>query len=254
MEKSTGNFIRYTTKQGLPNDVVYGILADKAGNIWGSTNRGLFCMLAAKEKKDDQPIFRTFSTSDGLQADEFNTNAFGKLANGDLVFGGVNGINVFNPQKVLSSNYSPNVYITAILIGNKVIAPGDQTGVLKETIEQTASITLSHLQDVVTLEFSSLDFSAPQQNKYRYQLLGIDKEWVESGTRRTATYLHLPAGTYTFKVQGSNSQGIWSDKTVELKITVLPPWWRSWWAYILYVLLIALAIRAYLRFNVNKAK
>jgi signal transduction histidine kinase/DNA-binding response OmpR family regulator/ligand-binding sensor domain-containing protein len=254
MEKSTGNFIHYTTKQGLPNNVVYGVLADKAGNIWGSTNRGLFCMLAAKEKKDAQPIFRTFSTSDGLQADEFNTNAFGKLANDDLVFGGVNGINVFNPQKVLSSSYSPNVYITAIQIGNKVIAPGDETGVLKETIEQTASITLSHLQDVLTLEFSSLDFSAPQQNKYRYQLLGIDKEWVESGTRRTATYLHLPAGTYTFNVQGSNSQGIWSNKTAEIKITVLPPWWRSWWAYIIYVLLMALAIRAYLKFNVNKAR
>lgn len=99
-----------------------------------------------------------------------------------------------------------------------------------------------------------LRLTASGQNKYRYQLGGIDKEWVESGTRRTATYLHLPAGRYTFRVQGSNSQGIWSDHIAELKINVLPPWWRTWWAYMLYALLIALAIRAYLRFNVNKAK
>ncbi|MFT3702068.1 MAG: ATP-binding protein [Agriterribacter sp.] len=254
MQKSTGNFIHYSTKQGLPNDVVYGIVTDKAGNIWGSTNRGLFCMLAEKEKKDDQRVFRLFSTSDGLQADEFNTNALGKLSNGNLVFGGVNGINIFNPEKILTSSYSPDVYITAIQIGNKAIIPGDQTGVLKEPIEQAASITLSHLQDVLTLEFSSLDYTSPAQNKYRYQLVGIDKEWVESGTRRTATYLHLPAGKYTFKVQGSNSQGIWSNTVAELKITILPPWWRSWWAYIIYALLLALAIRWYLRFNVNKAK
>ncbi|MBX2923968.1 MAG: helix-turn-helix domain-containing protein [Chitinophagaceae bacterium] len=254
MQKSTGKFIHYTTQQGLPNDVVYGILADKAGNIWGSTNRGIFCMTAAKEENDSPPEFRVFSTSDGLQSDEFNTNALAKLSNGDLAFGGVNGINIFNPQKVLSGSYSPNIYITAIQIGNKAVTPGDETGVLKKTIEQTASITLRHLQDVLTLEFSSLDFTAPAQNKYRYQLAGIDKEWVESGTRRTVTYLHLPPGDYTFKVQGSNSQGIWSDKTAELKISVLPPWWRTWWAYMLYALLIALAIRVYLRFKVNKAK
>ncbi len=203
MQKSTGKFIHYTTKQGLPNDVVYGILADNTGNIWGSTNRGIFCMLAAKEENDLPLVFRVFSTSDGLQADEFNTNALAKLSNGDLAFGGVNGLNIFDPQKVLSGSYSPNVYITAIQIANKTITPGDETGLLEETIEQTASITLSHVQDVLTLEFSSLDFTAPAQNKYRYQLAGIDKGWVESGTRRTVTYLHLPPGKYTFKVQGS---------------------------------------------------
>ncbi|WP_214227928.1 ATP-binding protein [Pedobacter sp. B4-66] len=252
MQKSTGNFVHYTTKEGLPNDVVYRVLADNAGNIWGSTNKGLFCLLA--EKKDEQPVFRVFSTSDGLQSDEFNTNALAKLTNGDFVFGGVNGVNIFNPKKVLEGNFSPNVFITAIQIGNKTLAPGDKTGILTETIEKTPAITLTYLQDVVTLEFSALDFTAPQQNKYRYQLVGIDKEWVESGVRRTATYLHLPAGNYLFKVQGSNSQGIWSDHIAELKIRVLPPWWLSWWAYLIYALVISFSVRAYLKFNVNKAK
>ena len=252
MEKPTGKFIHFTTKQGLPNDVVYGILADNAGNIWGSTNKGIFCLLAGQ--KVTQPVIRTFSTSDGLQADEFNTNALAKLQNDNLVFGGVNGINIFNPQKILATNFSPNVFITGIQIGNKTVAPGDETGVLNETIEKAHSITLTHLQDVLTLEFSSLDFTAPQQNKYRYQLAGIDKNWVESGIRRIVTYLHLPPGNYTFKVQGSNSQGIWSNHFAELKIKVLPPWWRTWWAYLLYALLVALAVRWYLRFKVNRAK
>lgn len=254
MQKSAGQFVHFTSRQGLPNDVVYGTLADAEGNIWGSTNRGLFCILAKGRKDDGEVVVKVFSTSDGLQADEFNTNAFSKLPNGDLVFGGVNGINIFDPKKVLATSFTPNVFITGIQIGNKLLAPGDQTGVLKKTIEKTKSITLSHLQDVLTLEFSSLDFTAPQQNKYRYQLAGIDNEWVESGNRRSATYLHLPAGDYIFKVQGSNSQGIWSDHVAELKIQVLPPWWRSWWAYLIYALVIAWAIREYLRFNVNKAK
>lgn len=253
LRKSTGEFIHYGTRQGLPNDVVYGILADSAGNIWGSTNRGLFCLPAATGKNDAPPVFRVYSTSDGLQADEFNTNAFARLPNGDLAFGGVNGINIFNPQKVLSGSYTPDTYITAIQIGNKEITPGDESGVLRETIEQTTTITLSYLQDVLTLEFSSLDYTAPGQNKYRYKLAGIDKEWVESGARRTATYLHLPPGTYSFGVQGSNSRGVWSNKTAMLGITVLPPWWRTWWAYGTYVVLLLLSVRAYLRFKVKKA-
>lgn len=252
MEKSTGKFNHYTSRDGLPNDVVYGLLADRSGNLWGSTNKGLFCMAAHKNK--DQPSFRLFGTSDGLQADEFNTNSFLTLSDGRLVFGGVNGINIFDPQKVLADNFIPNVYITGLQIGNKTVEPGDETEVLKQTIEQTGAITLTHLQDVVTFEFSSLDFTSSGHNKYRYKLEGIDKDWTESGNRRTATYLHLPAGNYEFKVQGSNSQGIWSDHIAQLKIRVLPPWWLSWWAYIIYALIVALAIRAFLKFNVNKAR
>jgi signal transduction histidine kinase/DNA-binding response OmpR family regulator len=176
------------------------------------------------------------------------------LSDGQLAFGGVNGINIFNPKTILAANFTPNVFITNLLVNNQPVSPGDATGILQKTIEQSSHITLTYLQDILTLEFTALDFTAPGQNKYRYQLVGIDKEWVESGTRRSATYLHLPAGKYTFKVQGSNSQGVWSDKTAELQITVLPPWWRTWWAYLIYVLAIGFAIRLYLQFNVNKAK
>ncbi len=254
LDKTTGDFFHLTAKDGLPDDVVYGILKDDAENIWGSTNKGIFCLMMSMNNNTPSYSFRNFTKTAGLQDDEFNSGAFAKLPNGNLAFGGVNGLNVFNPATVLQSGVTPNVFITNILVGNKAVSPNDNTGVLQQTIEQTPSITLNHLQDILTLEFSSLDFTAPNQNKYRYQLVGIDKDWVESGTRRTATYLHLPSGNYVFKVQGSNSQGVWSSKIVELKIRVNPPWWRTWWAYVLYALLLGFGIRSYFKFRINKAK
>ncbi len=254
LDKTTGDFFHLTAKDGLPDDVVYGILPDDAGNIWGSTNKGIFCLMVTKNNSSSNWVFHNFTKANGLQDDEFNTGSYAKLPNGNLAFGGVNGINIFDPKEILVPGFMPNVFITDILINNQPIAPGDNTSVLQNTIEQSKEITLTHLQDILSLEFSSLDLTASAQNKYRYQLVGVDKDWVESGTRRTATYLHLPAGKYIFKVQGSNSQGIWSDKIAELQITVLPPWWRSWWAYMIYVLLLGLGIRAYFKFSVNRAK
>ncbi len=254
LDKTTGDFFHLTAKDGLPDDVVYGILPDGAGNIWGSTNKGIFCLIKVKDNSSSKWLFHNFTKANGLQDDEFNTGSYAKLPNGHLAFGGVNGLNIFNPEEILIPGFMPNVFITAILINNQSVSPEDNTGVLKNTIEQSKSISLTHLQDILTLEFSSLDLTASAQNKYRYQLVGVDKEWVESGTRRTATYLHLPSGKYIFKVQGSNSQGIWSDKIAELQITVLPPWWRSWWAYCIYISLLALVIRAYFKFTVNRAK
>ncbi len=254
LNKKTGDFFQLKTKDGLPHDVVYGIMPDEEGNIWGSSNMGIFCLLTQKTNDSSQWVFRNFTKAYGLQDDEFNTGAYARLPNGHLAFGGVNGLNVFDPKEILKAKFTPAVLITNMLINNTLVTPGDKTGVLQSNIEQTKSITLNYLQDILTLEFSALDFTAPDKNKYRYQLIGIDKDWVESGNRRSATYLHLPAGKYNFKVQGSNSQGIWSDKIDELQITVLPPWWRTWWAYAIYTLLIALVIRARFKFSVNRAK
>lgn len=259
MDKISGDFIHITKANGLPDNVVYGILFDEAGNMWGSTNRGIFCLnykgydLTNPEDLSNL-VIRKFTKSDGLQDDEFNTGAFAKLPNGKLAFGGINGLNIFDPKELLKADFQPPVYITNILINNQPVAPGDETGILTNTIETTKHITLSPDQDILTLEFSALDFTNPKQNKYRYQLAGIEDDWVESGTRRSATFLHLPSGDYTFRVQGSNSQGIWSEHIAELRITVLPPWWRSWWAYLGYLLLLAVGIRQYLRFTVNRAK
>ena len=254
LEKSTGNFLHITVKNGLPDNVVYGLLADEAGNIWGSTNKGIFCLNTAKKDDNDNWLFRNFTKADGLQDNEFNTNAYKKLPNGNLAFGGVNGLNVFDPKEILAKTFLSNVYITNILVNNALVLPNDNTGVLKNTIEQTETISLTHLQDILTLEFASLDFTTATQNKYRYKLEGADKEWVQAGTNRNATYLHLPPGNYVFKVQGSNSQGTWSAQTRELKIIILPPWWKTWWAYLFYALIIGLTVREFFKYKINKTR
>lgn len=253
LDKQSGDFFHLTVQDGLPDDVIYGIVADNDGNLWGSSNKGIFCMQPVKNTNGNGWVFRVFTKINGLQDDEFNTGAYAKLANGNLAFGGVNGLNIFNPKQVLAPGFIPNVFITDILINNQPVAAGDKAGVLHNTIEQSNEITLNYQQDIITLEFSSLDFTAAAQNKYRYQLVGVDENWVESGTRRSATYLHLPAGNYVFKVQGSNSEGIWSDKLVELKLLVLPPWWKTWWAYLGYSFLLVVAVMRYVRFRVNRA-
>jgi signal transduction histidine kinase/DNA-binding response OmpR family regulator/ligand-binding sensor domain-containing protein len=254
LEKSTGNFTHLTAKNCLPDNVVYGLLADDAGNIWGSTNNGIFCMTASKSSNSNDWTFRNFTKADGLQDNEFNTNAYKKLPNGHLAFGGVNGLNIFDPKEILANNFTPQVFITNILVNNLQVLPNDKTAVLKNTIEQTKNISLNYLQDILTLEFAALDFTTATQNKYRYKLEGADKDWVNVGTNRSATYLHLPAGKYIFKVQGSNSQGVWSEHIAALNINVLPPWWRTWWAYMFYLLVLGLVIRAYFKFKVKEVK
>ncbi len=269
LDKKNGDFSHWTAENsGLPNNVVYGLLPDEAGNLWGSTNQGLFCATPAPHQKnepsDHSPdnkkvtgrgyVFLNFTKKDGLQDNEFNTGAFAKLPDGTLAFGGVNGLNIFDPKEILVEGFEPKVFITNILVNNKPVLPGDGSGVLTNTIETSKSITLKHKQDILTLEFASLDFTNPGQNKYRYQLVGVDDAWVELGNRRAATFLHLPPGNYTFRLQGSNSRGMWSEHIASLDINNLPPWWRSWWAYLGYLVLLAAGVREYFRFSINRAK
>ncbi len=254
LDKTTNQFIHITTKDGLCNNVVYGILTDPSGNLWGSTNSGIFCLLTKREEERGNWQFRHFTKAAGLQDDEFNTGAYARLANGFLAFGGVNGLNIFDPGKVLMDSFSNNIFITNILIGNNVVQPNDAYNILTQSIEYTKSITLKNTQNFFTLEFSALDLRAPEQNKYRYQLVGIDDTWIENGNRRNVTYSHLPSGTYGFKVQGSNSLGSWSNKIAELQIRILPPWWQTWWAYLGYIFVTGLVLSTYVTFRMKRAK
>ncbi|WP_148270452.1 hybrid sensor histidine kinase/response regulator transcription factor [Haliscomenobacter hydrossis] len=258
LDKKTGDFLHLSTADGLPNNVVYGLLADAQGNLWGSTNRGIFCLSQHIPLKDksQKPQFtiRSFSTADGLQHQEFNTGALAKFPNGELAFGGVNGFNVFDPKSMLGRDYQPRIFITNISVNNHPVMVGDDTGVLHTSIETTERITLNHLQDILSLEYAALDYTGSMFNKYRYQLVGADPDWIEAGTRRSATYLHLPPGSYTFRVQGSNSRGIWSPHVAKLNIKILPPWWRSRWAYLGYLLLLTVAGRALFHFYLNREK
>ena len=250
--KTTSQFTHVTVREGLCNNVVYGILSDENGHIWGSTNNGIFCLLSDQTNDRDGWEFRHFTSASGLQASEFNTGAFAKMPDGRLAFGGVNGLNIFDPKAILVDTFSPNIFITKLLVGNVEVSPNTENGILYQAIQYTPSISLGHTQDIFTLEFASLDYRASDQNKYRYQMAGIDKDWIENGNSRIVSYSHLPPGDYTFKVQGSNSLGIWSNKMAVLQITILPPWWRTWWALLAYVCIAAWIIWSIFKYRLQQ--
>jgi signal transduction histidine kinase/CheY-like chemotaxis protein/ligand-binding sensor domain-containing protein/AraC-like DNA-binding protein len=247
LDKTTGTFTHFTSKNsGLPNDVVYGLLPDDANNIWGSTNRGLFRLSlsnAAKRQPATLPFLK-FTKADGLQDDEFNTSAFAKLPDGQLIFGGVNGATIFNPLAIKEPTSDAAIHITGLKINNSYVSQFSDEKVLSSPIHLTERIRLQNTQNLVTIEFSLMDFTNPAGNRYRYRLLGADPDWVESDNSHVANYSRLRPGNYTFEVQGSVGGGKWSAPAT-LSITVLPPWWASWWAYLLYVLAIGAVLYAF---------
>jgi len=248
LDKATGEFWHFTNRNsGLPNDVVYGILPDQAGRLWMSTNRGLSRLTLENRlatTTDSLPyalVFRNFRQFDGLQDDEFNTSAFAKGADGRLYFGGVNGLTVFDPLKIIDETSDAAVLITELKINNLPVGFLEKNSPLRCPIYRTGQIRLLPGQNIVTLEFALMDFANPKENRFRYRLLGIDPDWVEAGTSHSANYANLPPGTYTFEVRGGIGDGQWSAPAA-LEITVLPPWWATRWAYSLYALVLVTAL------------
>ncbi|MBX2927128.1 MAG: response regulator [Saprospiraceae bacterium] len=244
----SGAFSYITTEEGLPNDVVYGILPDNSGHFWCSTNRGL----AKIRIEGDRAVSITpFTAGDGLQSNEFNTQAFSKAPSGELLFGGVNGINRFFSEKLQFSDKPPQVYIIGLKVNNLSFpfqALGDGTGRNRQYME------LSHAENNLSIEFAAMDFTAPGKNQYRYQLLPVEKNWSPARPDRFAHFTHLAPGRYLFRVQGSNSVGVWNDTPVELEIVIHPPWWLSPLAYVLYALILAGIVWQLWRFQVGRVK
>ncbi|MDX1913615.1 MAG: two-component regulator propeller domain-containing protein [Saprospiraceae bacterium] len=241
LDKQTGACRHFTTAEGLPNNVVYGILPDHAGNLWLSTNRGL-----SRFTPDDNS-FQNFFSVDGLQDNEFNTLSYTRLADGRLLFGGVNGITVFDPARITDSYASPPVFITRIKINGQA-APDSLIAA-----PAPAPIELRYDQNQLTFDFAALDFSAPRMNQYRYRLIGVGNDWVESTTTNSATYAHLAPGRYVFEVMTGGSHGVWG-MPIRLEIRILPPWWRTFWAYVLYFAGFIAGVLALYRFQVNKIR
>ena len=231
LNKETSACKHYTPADGLPNDVIYGILPDKTGYLWLSTNSGL-------SKFDPNNIhFENYSVADGLQDNEFNTVSYARKPNGHLIFGGVNGLTIFDPSLINPVSVTPPVLITALRIQNQIAYPGN--GILSQMIEFTKSITLQYNQNNFTLEFAALDFSTPNKNQFRYRLLGADDAWSEANTNHSTTFSNLPPGNYTFEVITGGPHGVWTNQPTQLAITILAPWWRSTLAYFCYFLIFA---------------
>jgi len=232
-DKTNEKFKRYSHREGLPNDSINGIVEDNDGYLWISTNHGLSKFDPVKE------TFKNYDVRDGFQSIEFNPMAFLKLKSGELVFGGINGFNIFDPNDIKDNIFIPPVVISDFLIFNKTVAIAEKDSPLKMSILFEKEITLSYRESVFSFEFAALDFNIPGKNQYAYIMTGFDKDWVNSGNRGFATYTNLNPGVYSFKVKGSNNDGVWNEEGSELKITITPPFWKTWWFKTLGVAAIA---------------
>jgi signal transduction histidine kinase/ligand-binding sensor domain-containing protein/CheY-like chemotaxis protein len=225
-ETEATTFTRYSEYDGLPNDVVYGILPDSQGDLWVSTIQGL------SRFKPDTEEFENFDATDGLQADEFNLGGSYRSQSGELFFGGVNGFNAFFPEQIKRNTAAPELAFTSFL---KLNEPADT----RNPLNQLEQLDLNHSDYVVSFEFAALDFRSPKNNHYAYKLEGLDQNWIELGTRNQITFTNLAPGPYTLRVRGSNSDGIWNEAGISLPISVAAPPWMQWWAYALYGLFAA---------------
>ena len=247
----TGEVERITTNEGLPNDVVYGVLADNAGHLWMSTNQGI-----ARYDRTTK-VFRNFTVNDGLQSNEFNRYAYCKDVNGRLWFGGVSGFNYFDPASLVEDSSASPIRITGIKLINRPLNFRDARSPLNTPVHLATGIRIPHSTNMITFEFATLEFSSPTSHHYQYKLEGFDGNWISSGTDRSAVYTNLDPGTYSFRVRGDNRDGIWDAKGTSFTLTVLPPWWRTWWAYALYVLAFVGGVFAFIRMrtsNLNRQK
>ncbi|HEY3858990.1 MAG TPA: diguanylate cyclase, partial [Gammaproteobacteria bacterium] len=216
------DFKRYFITDGLPNDTIYAILPEVSGAIWISTDVGL-------SRFDSKTgAFRNYVKSDGLQSDEFNGGAAFEAPDGELLFGGVEGMNAFYPAHIGRDPLPPKVAITRFLRQNLEVPLADAAG-------PVSAVQVQYRQNVLAFEFTAFDYAEPELNRFSYRLDGFDSDWHELQGRHTATYTNLDPGKYLLRVRGANSDGVWSKDEATLAIEVLPPSWRTGWAYLLYV-------------------
>lgn len=250
-DRPKGTFTRFTTKDGLPDNLIYDILEDSTGNLWMSTNRGL------SKFNPETGKFKNYDIRDGLQSNEFNTGTGHKNKRGEMFFGGVNGFNIFHPDSIKNNIYIPSIVITEFQIFNTPVPVGKMTdgrSVLSKPITETKSLTLSYKDNVITFGFAALHFVYPERNQYAYLMEGLEKKWNYVKNRRYATYTTLPAGNYVFRVKGSNNDGVWNNAGASIKLKIIPPYWQTWWFYLLIgVVILAISSLAF-RYKIEQAK
>ncbi|MDW5289197.1 two-component regulator propeller domain-containing protein [Formosa sp. PL04] len=229
----TKKSVRYGLGKGLPNEVVYGVLPDNQNNIWLSTNKGL-SRLNLETKR-----IKNFDKTDELQGNEFNYGAFIKTKKDNLIFGGINGFTIFNPNQIKTDKFLPPIAITAFKVRNKPYTT---------VSDSTKTISLRYNQNDFSFNFVALNYSQPNKTQYAYKLEGFDNDWNFIGNHKTAVYTNLNPGNYTFKVKASNSDGVWNENDSELSIKIAPPLWGTWWAYVIYLILL-LSVFLFIRHN-----
>jgi ligand-binding sensor domain-containing protein/signal transduction histidine kinase/CheY-like chemotaxis protein len=251
MDRGRGTFTILTKKDGLADNAVKSILEDRKGNLWVATENGLSRFDPLTK------TFRNYSESEGLPADHLSPyGAEGSFQNesGEIVFGSSNGVTIFHPERLTDNSYVPPVVLTDLLLFNTPVGLGVHSP-LSKPVWAADSLTLSPKQNIFTLEFAALSYMAPEKNHFRYRLAGLETAWNEvDSERRFVTYTSIPAKKYRFELQGSNNDGVWNPKITTLSITILPPWWATWWFTGIAGLSIAGMLLAAYRFRVRSLK
>jgi signal transduction histidine kinase/ligand-binding sensor domain-containing protein len=220
----------YSRKDGLPNNIINGILEDDQHNMWVSTSKGL------SRYNRSTNTFRNYSQKSGLQSYEFHTGSYYKSKNGEMYFGGTKGFNRFFPGKVIDNMYIPPVVITGFKIPDKSRSSNGDL-LLQKEIHFEDEVELSYRENIFSIEFAALDYTAPEKNQYKCMLTGFNEDWISLGTKNDITFTNLDPGIYTFRVMGSNNDGYWSAKGASLKIRITPPFWQTWYFRGLIVIL-----------------
>ena len=243
-----GKQLSYKVSNGMPSNSVQSIEEDERGNLWLSTSNGIACFNPVTQK------FRNYTPDDGLQGKEYKNSCSFINKEGYIFFGGNNGFNFFRPDQLKENQFVPPVYITGFQVFNKPQQPGTKDSVLQNSITETETITLSYKQTVISFEFAALNFTYSEKNQYAYMLEGFDEDWIYAGTNRSATYTNLDPGSYTFKVKGSNNDGVWNQKGNSIRLEITPPFWKTWWFLLLLILAISGLIALMIDFRFRNIK
>lgn len=239
LSPASGEFVHLGREQGLSNEHVFGLLADKSGFMWATTNDGLNRINRRSLKVN------SYKFNDGIAHKEFATGAYHIGFDEQVLVGGLNGFNAFYPNDIVDDTTEPFMAFTDFLLNNRRITVNraNQVSPLMADINHVKTLTLQHTDSVFTIEFAALHFDDVKQNKYAYQLQGFDKDWVQTDAlNRRATYTNLDAGRYLFKLKGSNSDNVWSQQVRQINIIIEPAIWATWWAYGIYTVLISFMI------------
>lgn len=243
----SGTFKTYSTEQGLDDDNICAIVEDNNFHLWISTLSGI------SDFDMGTGTFKNYTHSNGIDINEFTPHAGINLSGNLIAFSGNNGFITFAPRQMSINPYVPPIILKNLFIDNKLVVPDATSTFLTQQPDELQELTLQYNQSNIAIEFSALNYIFPNKNQYAYMLQGFDNTWNEVGSRRTAYYTNIPPGKYKFIVRGSNNDGIWNDEGKSLQITVLPPLWKTWWAYCLYVFLLAGIIFIIIRyFNQKK--
>lgn len=236
------SFLNYTTKDGLANNSIYGIIEDDKGNLWISSNSGLSCF-NHKTKK-----VKNFDLNDGIQALQFNNYSYCKAQDGRFLFGGINGISIFNPNNISEVPFNSDILISNLKVLKQNVLVGDESGILNDALNNSKEIKLKYNQNAFSLNYTAINFISTTTISFKYMLEGFDKQWQEGNSTRKIEYSNISTGTYVLKIKAIGSDGIKHDNIKKITIIVNKAWMYSYWAISIYILLFCFICFVLLRF------